>query len=171
MPLYLQQLGWLKTFWPLAIFALLITLVIWSAYWLVTDKEGKAKGGMLIIFGFSSLGMAVGMLTGDSGAEAISTVLPAVLSLVGGLAVFLIGKQSQDAALVSASIATLSISLLLGALIGAENRQLAETKSAIIKEEQTLREEVRKLSGGGDLSELDKLKQDLEVRLKEKSAQ
>ena len=170
MPLYFQQLGWLKTFWPLAIIALLISFAIWSAYWLLTDKEDKAKA-VLIIYGFSSLGMAVGMLTGDSGSEAISTVLPAVLSLVGGLAVFLIGKQSQDAALMAASIATLSISLLLGALIGAENRQIAETQSAAIKKEQKLREEVVKLLGGSDLSEMDKLKQDLEARLKEKAMQ
>lgn len=112
MPLYFNQFGWLKTFWPLALITVLISLAIWSIYWLLTDREDKAKA-VLIIYGFSSLGMAVGMLTGDSGSEAISTVLPAVLSLVGGLAVFLIGKQSKDAALVAASIATLSISLLV----------------------------------------------------------
>lgn len=124
MPPYLDSLSWLEYFWPLALFAVIVTLVIWTGYWIATRKSGKPIS-LLIIFSFCSLGMTVGVMTGDSGEQTISTVLPAVLSLVGGLAVFLIGRESRDSLMIAACIAALSITLLLGALIGGANRNYA----------------------------------------------
>lgn len=121
MPPYLNNLYWLKFIWPLAVMMALVTLIIWVGYRSAAHKSGKPES-MLIIFGFCSLGLTVGVLAGDSGEQVISTVLPAVLSLVGGLAVYLIGREAKDAYIVAASIAALSFTLLLGAVIGANNR-------------------------------------------------
>jgi predicted neutral ceramidase superfamily lipid hydrolase len=127
MPPYLSNLNWLKFFWPLALLTAIATLIIWGGYLAAMRRQAKPQS-ILIIFGFCSLGLTVGVLTGDSGAQVISTVLPAVLSLVGGLAVYLIGKESKDSLIVAPSIAALSFTLLLGALIGANNRNTAENQ-------------------------------------------
>ena len=49
----------------------------------------------------------------------MGAVLPAILSLVGGLAIYLVGVGKADQALVGACVIALSLNLLIGALWGA----------------------------------------------------
>lgn len=72
------------------------------------------------------LGLVAGYLTGYSRQPAVGAVLPAVLSLIGGLAVFLVGKDKTSRSVVSLSIFAFSISLVLGVSWGAVMRTTAE---------------------------------------------
>jgi hypothetical protein len=56
----------------------------------------------------------------------MGAVLPPVLSLVGGLAIYLVGKDNSSRILVCLSVLTLSFNLLIGATWGATLRGEAE---------------------------------------------
>ena len=84
-----------------------------------------------MIFSFSTLGLVAGTLSGFSRTSILGTVLPAVLSLVAGLGIYIIGKDSTDLrtgsrALTASSILSLSLSLFLGSGCGAVLRQATE---------------------------------------------
>jgi len=144
MPGYLYSFQWLKTLWPLLVVTGLVSLGVWTGYLVATaralasrtpsrvgntktsektqETEVGAPGkALLVIFSFSMLGITIGWLTGDSGQQVLASVLPAVLTLIGGLAVFLVGKQLQDANMIAAALLGLTLNLLVGALLASEN--------------------------------------------------
>jgi hypothetical protein len=151
VPGYLKSFEWLRTLWPLLVVAGIISLVIWAGYIRATSgaprrrraakvlsdtqeatgadsktsQEIGAAGGLgkalLVIFSFSMLGLTIGWLTGDGGTQVLASVLPAVLTLIGGLAVFLVGRQMQDATMIAAALTGLTLNLLVGALLATEN--------------------------------------------------
>ena len=78
------------------------------------------------MLGFAVLGTTTGFLTGMSRSPAVGTVLPAVLSLVGGIAVFMLGKDGLVRDLVSRSVVALSVCIIVSALWGALERSAWE---------------------------------------------
>jgi hypothetical protein len=157
MPGYLSHLEWLRLLWPLVFITGLTSLALWSAYRMATvhllrpvppgatsdaapstagaagrdsgtRKRTESRGeALFVIFGFSFLGVTIGWITGDSGAQVVASVLPAVLTLIGGLAVFLVGKQVQDSTMIAGAISGLTLMLLLGAFLSSENAREANT--------------------------------------------
>src|SRR5271157_4423658 len=133
MPGYMHSLEWLRTLWPLLVVTAVISLTVWLGYIqavapvrqaasaakvsagtdaVSAQAEPRTKGSrlrsengkaLLVIFSFSMLGVTIGWLTGDSGQQVLASVLPAVLTLIGGLAVFLVGKQYQDGTMIAAA--------------------------------------------------------------------
>lgn len=168
MPGYLLSFEWVKILWPLLLIAGLVSVIVWTGYIRATadlrsDKaigrkpaagssdaqvssaiattpatKGKHGKAFLVIFSFSMLGLTIGWLTGDSGQQVLASVLPAVLTLIGGLAVFLVGKQFQDSTMIAAAVTVLTFNLLVGALLASENSNLVKKQ-----EEQALLEENR----------------------------
>lgn len=119
MPPYLVHLASWQALWPLPLTAFVLSLFCFG---LARPKE--AKGDLLMtLTAFSMLGLVTGYLTGFSRTPAVGAVLPAVLSLVAGLAVFMLGKDSAIRAIVSLSILIFSTSLVLGTTWGASLRQ------------------------------------------------
>lgn len=121
-----------------------------------TGKSDGMKGSLLIIFGFAMLGITVGWLTGDSGEQVLSSVLPAVLSLVGALAVYLIGHQLRDSAVIASGVASLAINLLVGTLLAAANADQAASAAVEIKEAQA-GAALREVIGKDKISDLESL--------------
>jgi hypothetical protein len=72
---------------------------------------------------FSIIGMTSGYLTGLSRVGAISALVPAALTLVGGVAVYLFGKGGKPALLAAFAVVDFSVLMLVGALIGARERE------------------------------------------------
>ena len=85
---------------------------------------------LLPIFALALLGTATGVLAGLSRESAIGAVVPAVLSLVGGLSIYLLGLKKGDSKLVNGAVVALSISLILGTFWGAMMRSFAERDHA-----------------------------------------
>ena len=100
----------------------MLTLLLFAT---LRPRDGKRET-LLLLAAFSMLGLVAGYLTGFSRSPAVGAVLPAVLSLVGGLAVFLIGKDPSVRVAVSLSVLIFATGLLLGATWGAVMRQAAE---------------------------------------------
>jgi hypothetical protein len=72
-------------------------------------------------FGFAAL--AVGWLAGDSRVPVLGTVLPAVLTFLGGFFVFVFGQDLQAKAFVLVAVPLVSFMLFVGTGIGAAERE------------------------------------------------
>jgi hypothetical protein len=138
MPPYLTHLETWKAFWPLPIASLLFGLFILLA---IRPRSDRAEFGILLL-AFTMLGIVTGYLTGFSRQPAVGAVLPAALSFVGGLAVFLIGKESTNRTLVGACVFGFSLSLALGTGWGSVMRTYSEEyqRSEIYLKQQALSE-------------------------------
>jgi predicted neutral ceramidase superfamily lipid hydrolase len=124
---------------------------------LVAGAKGQRKELFMVVLAFSVLGIVTGYLTGFSREPAISAVLPAVLSLMGGLMIFLVGRNQESRGIVSISMFVFSFMLLMGAGWGAVMRDVSEEykKSEIYLKQQAFIEsevnEFRKNLGLGPL--------------------
>src|SRR5262245_33963646 len=69
------------------------------------------------------LGFVTGEVMGISREAAVGSVVPAVLTLLGGVAVYLVGSKGVEAqANVSAMVLCFAVALLVGSSFGAEER-------------------------------------------------
>ncbi|MBI3075872.1 MAG: hypothetical protein HYY85_02620 [Deltaproteobacteria bacterium] len=112
------------------LFVSLLTWIIFSV-----GSAGRMRvtsENLLILLCFSSLGITVGILASSSDSSAVAPLLPAVLSLVGGIASYLVtrpaaeGTAPGDRLMVAAAVTALSLTLFIGALLGASIRQRAD---------------------------------------------
>jgi len=188
MPGYLHSFEWMRTLWPLLVVAGLVSLAVWLGYLIATAEglrrspagkaatarhaaasggdsssrldlgDGSASKALLVISSFSMLGITIGWLTGDSGEQVLASVLPAVLTLIGGLAVFLVGKQMQDATMIASALIGLTLNLLVGALLASENT-LMRKELALEESRHAFRTQVSVETGLKGDSEIDKLQQ------------
>ena len=111
--------------WPLPTTAILITVLLFVLF-----RPAKERVDfVIIIMAFSMLGLVSGYLTAFSRAPAVGAVLPAVLSLIGGLAVFLVGKEDVNRRMVGLSVLVFSTCLLLGTGWGGVMRIVSEEYS------------------------------------------
>jgi uncharacterized membrane protein len=93
---------------------------------LIAGNRGERRELLTVLTSFSMLGIVTGYLTGFSREPAVSAVLPAVLSLLGGLTVFVVGKSRESRGMVSLTMFVFSLMLLLGSSWGAVMRDVAE---------------------------------------------
>ena len=133
MPDYLLQTELWKIFWPTPVTVLLISWTLWRC----GMRSGERKGTFVVIISFASLGLVTGLLAGFSRAPVVGAVLPAVLSLVAGVAVYLLGAETPNRSLVSLSIVALSTNLFIGATWGAVLRENAEEYKNRVEVRQT----------------------------------
>jgi lysylphosphatidylglycerol synthetase-like protein (DUF2156 family) len=122
VPPYLLHLETWKAVWPLPVAALLLTL---GMFILVRPQQDRADVAWLLA-AFSLLGLVTGYLTGFSREPVVGAVLPAALSLIGGMAVFMIGKDASSRQAVSLSVFIFTLGLVLGTGWGAVMRETAE---------------------------------------------
>jgi hypothetical protein len=108
-------------------------LLIWTVFCAGSAGQMRATSeNLLILLCFSSLGVIVGVLAASSDTSAIAPLLPAVLSLVGGIATYLVsretpeGKAPGDRLLIAAAVTALALTLFIGVLIGADMRHRAD---------------------------------------------
>src|SRR4029453_3544566 len=85
---------------------------------------------LLVLFSFSLLGFVTGQIMGQSREPAVMGVLPAVLTLLGGIAIYLVGaKGLQTQALVAAMVSCFALALLTGVHFGGRLRVDFETQN------------------------------------------
>lgn len=130
-----------KALWPLPLAALLVSFLL---YLLVMPSDHK-KDLLVFLMAFSMLGIVTGYLTGLSRQPAVSAVLPAVLSLFGGLAVYLIGTDQSKRLAVSLAVLAFATSLVLATSWGAAIRgagEKYEISEAYLKQRAFIEKEV-----------------------------
>jgi ABC-type multidrug transport system fused ATPase/permease subunit len=151
--------------------ALLVSVGISSlatgAAWLLRSGRRRLSFVFLAISAFSILGFVTGEVMGISRESAVGTVVPAVLTLLGGVAVYLVGSKGAEAqANVSAMVLCFAVALLIGSLFGARLRveydyEMADPErlriSDLALEQNKMALEVQRLE---DYIEILKLKRD-----------
>jgi peptidoglycan/LPS O-acetylase OafA/YrhL len=133
---------WTNT-WPLVALAALLAFALSSA----GRSWSERLSWLPALFALALLGGVTGALAGFSRSPALGTVLPAVLSLVGGMFVYLIGKHQTERLLVSLAVIALALSLWVGANWGAILRDVTErylTSAAFLKDRAYEEWQVRK---------------------------
>jgi hypothetical protein len=124
--------------------ALLMTLAVWlySAnrrhFWLL----------LLPTFTLSSLGFITGDVMAGSRAAAVGTVLPAVLTLLGGILVYLVGaKGLRSQVTVSGMVLCFAFALFIGSNLGARLRfdPDAADPAALLERARAIEENRQKL--------------------------
>ena len=122
MPKFLlDPITW-ATVWPHILAVALVTALVCLFF----RRNNEWRRVCLPVAAFVSLGLTTGYLTGLSRAAAVGTVLPAVLSLLGAIAVILVSQSAAKARLVSLLILVFSVGLLLGTTWGSSARDQAE---------------------------------------------
>ena len=121
MPLYLLNAAGWQALWPPPLCAVVVTALLFPA--LPADKNRNS--GIASVFALALLGVVTGMMTGMSRDPAVGTVLPAVLSLVAGLSLYLLGVQPANTRHIAACVIALALCLLIGSFWGSELRQIA----------------------------------------------
>ena len=158
---YLVHFESWKALWPMPVAVIILTALFFG---IVRPKEGRREL-VLVLAAFSMLGLVTGYLTGFSRSPAVGAVLPAVLSLVGGMAIFMMGKDAANRMIVSLSVLIFSISLVIGTGWGSTMRQTAEdyaTSEAVLKQRALIEVEIRDFREALGLS----TKSDIEPRMK-----
>lgn len=130
MPVYFATLSWFWSLWPLLVLPTIVALLLAIPRGQL-DETSLSRGKnvwarWIVLLGFAVLGAITGFLTGMSRSPAVGTVLPAVLSLVGGIAVFMLSKDGKVRDFVSRSVVALSVCIIVAALWGALERSAWE---------------------------------------------
>ncbi len=103
---------------------LFLTLVI-------TDKIKKQNNlapleTASISFVFASLGLVVGLLIGSARETAVGAIVPSLLTFIGGLAIYLITKETSKILTISASVLSISFALIVGTTLGYYERYASD---------------------------------------------
>lgn len=125
MPAYLLHIGSWKAIWPIPVMAFIIAVIVYVLgiwRWPIPDRRSIFR----VIIAFSLLGIVIGMIAGDSREPAVGATLPAVLSLIGGIGIYLVGTNLGQRILVSLSVSALALALIIGFFWGAVLRVNAE---------------------------------------------
>ena len=130
MPTYLTHVATYTALWPMLALVALVTALLFP----FVRSAKKAGIVVLALVAFALLGVVSGVVTGLSRESAVGAVLPAVLSLVGVLVLYMLGFEKGDPRLVSGCVialtATLGVGVMWGSVLrddsGRENIQLAE---------------------------------------------
>jgi hypothetical protein len=122
-PDYLKDYQFLVIIWPLVAASIVMALILSH----ILGWKDISKTDFFSLFSFALLGTVSGFMAGFSREPVIGAVLPAALSLVGGLVMYLIvGRAAQKQGFVAGMVTALSLTLVLGALWGARQRDVAD---------------------------------------------
>lgn len=131
---------------PLA-FAVLVSFVLASIYVTLGNRDAVWQDFVAILktclicsIPIAMLGYATGFLTGISRSPAVGTVIPGVLALVGGFAVYIFGTDNAGRGPVAFSIVILVVTLFYGVQSGGLEREIhrADRLKALFEVESRL---------------------------------
>lgn len=132
MPAYLTDANFWASIWPLLFFPLLVAFILSMCVASPIENPARFRLFVLISFSLSLLGMVTGNLTGLSRDSSVGSVLPAVLGLVGGMAVYVFGKEGRLAQYtVSLGLVAMTINLIVGVYWGSRTRILYEFETQV----------------------------------------
>lgn len=127
MPAYLSNGGIWASLWPV----LLLPCLIAIGGGFLLEAKGTRAPLTLVLLAFGVLGGATGYLTGISREPVVGAVVPAMLTLVGGLALFESSRHRDRQIVIALIVASLSTNLLLATLWGSHDRAIAEQNEKV----------------------------------------
>ena len=140
-PPYLADVALWLSFVPIAVVGLLVAAIMYGVL-VATGRRASAATILLPTSAFLLLGLVAGYLTGLSREPAVGAVLPAALTLIGGVAAALIGNSHSRTLVlrVSGLILAFSSGLFIGTAWGSAMRQAIDdfnsSESELIRRSQ-----------------------------------
>jgi hypothetical protein len=122
MPYYLTNAGMWASLWPIFVLSVLLAGV-GAAFF---GAKGSRIPLLLLLGAFGILGGTTGYLTGISRVPVVGAVIPALLTLVGGLALFEASRNKDQQTIIALIIAILASVLLVATQWGADDRVRAD---------------------------------------------
>ncbi|MEO1067048.1 MAG: hypothetical protein AAFW47_06695 [Pseudomonadota bacterium] len=123
MPDYLTDKQIWIALWPIFLLPFVITVCLtYISSGLFEERNARFRF-FLVVFAFSLLGVTTGQITGMSRVSAVGAVLPAVLSLFGGVLIYLVGTKGPNTqAFLGVATIGLVTNLLVGVFWGSKSR-------------------------------------------------
>ena len=119
-----------KNILVLSLLSIVLFVVLWIIFALfvlftrIRDRSAEITlASLWAILPISIVAIIVGYLTANSRAPAVDALVPAVLTLIGGAFIYLIGKGPLRGIQVSAMMLAFALNLFVGAGIGAQVRE------------------------------------------------
>lgn len=131
MPTYLIKTSIWQALWPIPVLSMVVVMILYP----LIRKTEKVAATLSAVAAFGLLGAVTGILTGLSRDPAVGSVLPAILSLVGALTLYILGLKKGDALLVSVCVISLTLNLLISIFWGADLRQVATYHEQILSQD------------------------------------
>lgn len=163
LPSWIFDLELWGEFLPLPVFSLLVAAVVAVVACNPLIKKNRPNFMIILglIFALSLLGLVTGKIMGQSRDGAVGAVMPAILTLLGGLLVYVMKtSEKRTQSLAAAGIVGFTLCLAIGINWGAKARQNAELNALKFQENAKFKAEVQKLIND---DRLQRLKHDLEI--------
>ncbi|HEY1542541.1 MAG TPA: hypothetical protein VGG01_09040 [Xanthobacteraceae bacterium] len=110
----------------LAVALILVAAAVLAAA-IAGHRSAVTESVALALFAFALLGFVTGCTMSDSREPSVAAVMPAALTLIGGVAAFLIGSRGvQNQTAVAGLIVVFSLGLYVGSYYGGELRALSD---------------------------------------------
>jgi hypothetical protein len=124
MPSYLSS----EYVWATLLIQIAVAVLSAAALLLLARREGSSLSTLDTygaILALSFVGIVAGYMTGLSRTPAIGAILPAILSVIGGMVLFIVTRQAAAGlrALTAAGTIALMVNLLIGSLWGSLSRE------------------------------------------------
>jgi hypothetical protein len=143
----LISLGFLNIMGTALLVSGFLAAIATAGVWALRRGQTDIWSTFLAVFAFSVLGFVTGKVMGNSREAAVGTIVPAVLTLLGGIAIYVIGaKGTRVQGPVSAMVLCFAVCLFAGSHFGAQLRYEYEafiTDPMRIARHDLLREETR----------------------------
>ncbi len=128
IPAFISSLqAWVIIFWIVAFVAVVV-----SVGWLVSSRLEVDRTERLrllaVLAATSSLGVVMGFTSGMSRDPVVDAVAPAFIGLVGGLSVYVFSLEKQGSIVVGTGVAVMILSLFVGIVWGATQRNFVEKR-------------------------------------------
>ena len=128
IPAFLSSLqAWLIIFWIVAYVAAIVAVGWLVSSWLGLDGTERLRL-LAVLAATSSLGVVMGFTSGMSRDPVVDVVAPAFIGLVGGLSVYVFSLEKQGSIVVGTGVAVMILSLLVGIVWGATQRNFVEKR-------------------------------------------
>jgi hypothetical protein len=124
-PQYLKEADFWTSIWPMLVVPLLTSFLV--SIFLIDRKKAAPnfKTMRAVTLACAFLGIVTGNVTGLSRDPVVGTVIPAVLGLVGGVFVYLVGTKGVERQhFVAGGIICLALNLIVGVYWGGRSRVL-----------------------------------------------
>lgn len=111
-------------------FALIVGLVLllYEKFWGQEDV-GSKTGSVALSFVFGVLALSVGLLMSSARVDTVSAILPAALTFIGGIGIYLVTKEHKAAVSIGVIVVSFSFMLIAGATLGYHERYRSEQRA------------------------------------------
>ena len=116
----------LSTILFLLLYCIMLVSLQLSPYSSSSRQRGVILSGLLVGFPLGFTGVVSGFLTGSSRSPAISATVPAALTFLGLIVIYLIGKGRLHSIIAGFCVFAFSVNLMVGTVLGSASRDRHE---------------------------------------------